>query len=52
MYFLQVITIMVLSFFKYVYRFGTVLIQEIHKKLNIRQFLYANKTDSYLQFMT
>ena len=49
MYFLQVITIMILSFFKYVYRFGTVLIQEIHEKLNIRQFHYANKTDFYFQ---
>ena len=29
MYFLQVIIIMILLFFEYVYRFGTVLIQEI-----------------------
>ena len=29
MYFLQVIIIMILLFFKHVYRFGTVLIQEI-----------------------
>ena len=29
MYFLQVIITMILLFFKYVYRFGTVLIQEI-----------------------
>ena len=29
MYFLQVIIIMIILLFKYVYRFGTVLIQEI-----------------------
>ena len=29
MYFLQVIITMIILFFKYVYRFGTVLIQEI-----------------------
>ena len=29
MYFLQVIIIKIILFFKYVYRFGTVLIQEI-----------------------
>ena len=37
MYFLQVIIIMIILFFKYVYRFGTVLIQrnfgKLHEKL-------------------
>ena len=56
MYFLQVIIIMIILFFKYVYRFGTVLIQEIlenyMRNQNIRQFLHADKTDFYLQFMS